>query len=124
MRVGPAKREQMAVHISSPHNQQIKDILRLDKRAEREQRRLTVVEGVREVTRALAAGVTPVAAYVCPERLADALHVAVAELEERCPLYTVTPEVFARLAVREESGGLLLVIPYLDTAPGRLRLPA
>ncbi len=113
----------MAVHISSPHNQQIKDILRLDKRAEREQRRLTVVEGVREITRALAAGVTPVAAYVCPERLADSLHAAVAALEERCPLYTVTPEVFARLVVREESGGLLLVIPFQDTTLGRLRLP-
>ncbi len=30
-------------------------------------------------------------------------------------LFEVTPDVFAKIAYRGESGGLLLVIPYLDT---------
>jgi TrmH family RNA methyltransferase len=107
--------------ITSPHNPHLKDALKLEKRSERLQRRLTLVEGVREVSRALAAGIVPVSAFVCPERVAqDALRGVLAQLarldaERRCHLFTVTPEVFARLAVREESGGVVLVMPFLDT---------
>jgi len=107
--------------ITSPQNPHLKDALKLEKRSERMQRRLTLVEGMREVSRALAAGVIPVAAFVCPERVEqDARHGVLAQLarldaERRCHLFTVTPEVFARLAVREESGGVVLVIPFLDT---------
>jgi TrmH family RNA methyltransferase len=113
----------MPSHISSPNNPQIKDVIKLDKRAEREERHLTVVEGTREVSRALANGVAPVAAYVCPERLADSAQALLRELERRCPVHTVTPAVYARLAVREESGGLVIVIPYLDTRLDRIHLP-
>jgi TrmH family RNA methyltransferase len=37
-------------------------------------------------------------------------------------LFEVTPEVFARLAYREGSDGLLLVIPYLDRALSQIPL--
>lgn len=111
----------MPTHLTSLHNPHIKDVLKLEKRSERAQRRLTVVEGAREVSRALAAGVTPVQAFVCPERVDQAaMHGVLAHLtrldaERRCHLFTVTPEIFSRLAVREESGGIVLVIPFLDT---------
>lgn len=110
------------MHLTSPHNPHFKDALKLEKRSERVRRRATLVEGVREVTRALAAGITPAEAYLCPERIdAPALGDVVAHLHRldaarRCRLFTVTPELFARLAVREESGGVVLVIPFLNTA--------
>ena len=112
----------MSTHLSSPHNPHFKDALKLEKRSERTRRRLTRVEGGREVSRALAAGIVPVEAYICPELVdAQALGSVLAQLHQldaarRCQLFTVTPELFARLAVREESGGVVLIIPFLETA--------
>jgi TrmH family RNA methyltransferase len=106
--------------ITSQQNPRIKEVSRLFKRATRDQRRLTVVEGLREAGRALDSGITPTEAYVCPalatgdkaEELASIVH----RLEDTpaTALFEVTPEVFARLAYREGSDGLLLVVPYLD----------
>ena len=115
----------MPESITSLQNPRIKEVARLEKRSERGERRLTLVEGAREVSRALAAGIVPVKAYVCPELVGPALHAAVAQLEHldhvrRTRLCTVTPAVFARLAVREESGGVLLVTPYLDVSLAHL----
>lgn len=116
----------MPTHLTSLHNPHIKEVLKLEKRSERARRRLTLVEGVREVSRALAAGVTPVEAYVCPERVEQAeMRAAFVQLvrldaARRCHLFTVTPEIFTRLAIREESGGIVLVIPFLDTQLDRL----
>jgi TrmH family RNA methyltransferase len=115
--------------ITSLHNPQVKQVARLEKRSERERERLFPVEGTREVSRALAAGHIPVAAYFCPQ-LADGheSQPLLRQLEQlqgsgRTRLYTVTPEVYAKLAVRESSGGVLLVLPYLQTALDALRLP-
>lgn len=119
----------MPTRLSSVNNPHVKDALKLEKRSERERRRLTLVEGVREVSRALAADIVPVEAFVCAERVErSSMGAAVAQLErldaERCcHLFQVTPEVFAKLAVREASGGVLLVIPYLDTSLAHLPRP-
>jgi TrmH family RNA methyltransferase len=120
----------MSTQITSPHNPHLKDALKLEKRSERARRRLTLVEGVREVNRALAAGIAPVEAYVCPERIDQGemrgvlAQLARLDAARRCRLFTVTPELFARLAVREESGGVVLVIPFLDTRLDHLPAPA
>lgn len=110
-----------AVQITGTHNPRIKELLKLEKRAERTQRRLTRVEGAREASRALAASVVPVEAYLCPELAvgpeAEYLFTRLEHLarERGTRLFTVTPEIFARLAVREESGGIVLVIPFVTT---------
>jgi RNA methyltransferase, TrmH family len=112
--------------ITSPQNRRVKDAIRLDKRGDRDSRRVTRVEGVREVAKALAAGVIPEEAFVCPEIARQpALQPALERLAEldasrQTRLYEVTAEVFARLAVREESGGAVLVVPYLDRDLGSL----
>ncbi len=120
----------MPTHLTSPHNPHIKSALRLEKRSERAQRRLTLVEGIREVSRALESGIVPVEAFVCTElvdhsRMGGALaQLARLDAERRTHLFTVTPEVFARLAVREESGGVVLVTPFLDARLDHLPLRA
>ena len=120
----------MTTEITSLHNPRVKDALKLEKRGERERRRLTLVEGVREVSRALAAGIVPVEAFVCPELVeTESMRAAVTHLERldagrRCHLFQVTPDVFAKLAIREASGGVILVIPYLDTSLAHLPQPA
>lgn len=122
--------KRMPVAITSPQNQRVKDLIKLEKRAARELRRVTLVEGVREVSRALDAGISPVEAYICPELATDPeLQPALRKLEEldaarRTTLYTITPEIYAKIAVREESGGVILVIRYRSTALDHLPLRA
>jgi TrmH family RNA methyltransferase len=109
----------MPLHITSLQNSRIKDLIKLAKHSERARRRVTVVEGERESSRALAAGVVPVEAYLCHvllneegSRIAEQL--ATLDAQRRTVLIQVTPEVFAKIAYRGESGGILLVVPYVD----------
>lgn len=105
--------------ISSVHNPKVKEVVRLAKRRERDAARLTVVEGVREIEMALTAGLIPAAGFVldAPETLAARIQ------QTGAPLYQVTPEVYAKLAYREDSGGILLVVPYPATTLATLKLP-
>ena len=119
----------MSLHISSVQNPRIKAVQRLTKRRERDKLSRTTVEGARECLRALQAGIAPVEAYVCPE-LAQSVDAgeALAQLRQleaagRSQLFTVTPALFKRLAYRDESGGLLLVLPYFACTLESLKLP-
>ena len=110
------------MHITSPSNPRIKNVVRLTtNRRHRDQEQLTVVEGSREVRRCLDAGVIPSEAYACPELISADDQEIVQRLATQYPTpntqyATVTPEVFAKIAVRADSGGILLVIPYTQTA--------
>jgi TrmH family RNA methyltransferase len=116
------------VKITSPHNQHIKDVVKLANRHERDARRVTVVEGVREVSRALENGVVPIEAYICPELAKrDTAQPIVYKLHEyeqnrQLPLFEVTPEVFAKMAYRDDSDGILFVVPYLQRTLEQLPL--
>ncbi|MFO7681203.1 MAG: RNA methyltransferase [Chloroflexota bacterium] len=109
----------MPVKISSLGNDCIKRVIKLKNRRFRDSQQQTVVEGSREVARALAAGIQPVEAYICPPLLKDLLAQETArtllEQAQTTPLkiFEVTPPVFQKMAYREESGGLLIVISYL-----------
>jgi TrmH family RNA methyltransferase len=105
--------------ISSLQNARIKELVKLAKRRDRDERRVTIVEGTREIGHALHAGIVPLEVYLCPELATGPEHQPlIARCEElarqrQTSLVTVTPAVFAKIAYREESGGLLLVIPYV-----------
>lgn len=109
----------MATLLTSLHNARIKNILKLNSRRHRDAREKTLVEGVREVERALQCGIVPHEAYICPELITTAEATAVwqqlqsLEEEGQLTLFTVTPELFAKAAYRGQSGGILLIIPYL-----------
>lgn len=118
----------MAIQISSAANPRVKETLALAKHAERARRRETVVEGEREVRRALAAGLIPHTAFVCPSLLSPTGLALAAQLRaldqaRRTLLVEVPPELFAKLAYRGDSGGLLLVIPYLAATLDSLTPP-
>jgi len=104
--------------IASPTNPRIKAVVKLADRRTRDAARRTVVEGVREVGLALAAGVAPVEAYVCPELIAGpeaeraARHLVGLAASGMTELFYVSPPVFEKIAYRGNSGGLLLVIAY------------
>jgi TrmH family RNA methyltransferase len=101
-------------------------LIKLAKRRDRDERRVTIVEGTREIGHALHAGIVPLEVYLCPElATGPANQLLIARCEElarqrQTSLVTVTPAVFAKIAYREESGGLLLVIPYVTQPLARL----
>jgi TrmH family RNA methyltransferase len=110
--------------ITSVHNPLVRSTLALSRRAERDARRLTVVEGVREVLAAVSR-VTPETVLVCRERLAPSLEPALIELDIRgCRMVQVSPAVFERLAYRDDSGGVVLVVPAFAMTLSRLSLPS
>lgn len=108
----------MPTPITSPQNGRIKNLVRLQNRRLRDAQQLMLVEGVREARLALANGFMPEEAYLCPELAKGVEATAVTDqllhLEKTgiCSLFTITPELFAKVAYRGESGGVLLLIPY------------
>ena len=108
----------MTLTITSPTNPRVKSVVRLADRRARDELRRTVVEGVREVGLALGRGVAPAEAYVCPELIAGAeaeaaaRHLVALAGAGMTELFYVAPAVFAKMAYRGQSGGLLLVIAY------------
>jgi TrmH family RNA methyltransferase len=109
----------MPIAITSLQNRRIKDLIKLGKHNERERRQVTVVEGERESSHAIAAGIIPIEAYVCMSLLNNhgrmvADQLAHLEARRQTQLFEVTPEVFAKIAYRGDSGGLLLVVPYAN----------
>jgi RNA methyltransferase, TrmH family len=108
----------MLAQISSLQNQRVKQLVKLNHRQQRDSEQRALVEGVREVTQALNAGLLPYEAYICPALIesaeAGALVASLARLAEqgKMDLFEVTTAVFQKIAYRGDSGGILLVIPY------------
>jgi TrmH family RNA methyltransferase len=110
-----AARPSQPDRITSLHNPRIKDVLRLqEKSAERRRQGLTLVEGYRELTNARQAGWAVATLFVCEELAGEAIAqelAAPARLVPRPYEYLpVSAAVFAKLAVRERSDGVLAVL--------------
>ena len=114
--------------VSSPQNPRIKQLLRLQqKSAERRALGLTLVEGLRELTIAIEAGVAVATIYTCPE-LASAtsfadLNTLFAGRPNAPEWFEVTRPVFEKVAYREGSDGLLAVLRTPARTLADLRLP-
>ena len=115
--------------LSSPQNPRIKQLLKLQqKSAERRALGLTLVEGLRELTVAVAAGVAVPTLYTCPELGGEAGTAAVHQLFAGLPhapeWFEVTRPVFEKVAYREGSDGLLAVLRTPARTLASLQLPA
>ncbi|CUS03591.2 putative rRNA methylase [Candidatus Promineifilum breve] len=111
------------ITITSTQNPHVKNVIKLNDRRARDEARRTVVEGAREVGLALGRGVVPVEAFICPELIdgpaaeTAARHLVTIGQTGMSEVFYVSPEVFAKMAYRGGSGGLLLVVAY---RPARL----
>ncbi len=115
--------------LSSPQNPRIKQLLKLQqKSAERRAQGLTLVEGLRELTVAVEAGVAVATLYTCPELGGEAGTAAVHQLFASQPhapeWFEVTRPVFEKVAYREGSDGLLAVLRTPARTLASLQLPA
>ena len=111
--------------ITSTTNPRIRAALALRDRRERERSGLTIVDGARELRRALDAGVEVVEAFACGSMLAgEDARVALTRLEAgSAPVHQVTVAAFARLAFGDRAEGLVAVIRAPDLGLERLAPP-
>jgi TrmH family RNA methyltransferase len=112
--------------LASPSNPRIKAAARLRDRRERDATGLTLVDGARELRRALDAGVAVVEAFVCEPLLAGADARAVLDALRRrdVPITTTTEPAFAKLAFGDRSEGLVAVVHAPSLALHDLVVPA
>jgi RNA methyltransferase, TrmH family len=98
--------------VASPSNPRIKATARLRDRRERDATGLTLVDGAREVRRALEAGVNVVEAYVCEPLLAgeDARAALDALAARDIPTTSTTEAAFGKIAFGDRADGLIAVI--------------
>ncbi len=111
--------------LTSTANPRVKAVARLRDRREREREGLTLVDGAREVRRALEAGAEVVEAFVHEPSLAgpDA-RAAFDLLEERAvPTRRANALVLAKLGFGERNEGLVAVVRIPPTDLGDLELP-
>jgi TrmH family RNA methyltransferase len=96
--------------ITSKSNPKIKNVVKLQKSSERREQNRIIIEGRREIERAVACGFVIDTLFVCNDILKESVDITANYIEE------VTLEVFEKIAYREGSDGLLAVaIPkYAD----------
>ena len=96
--------------ITSKSNPKIKNVVKLQKSSERREQNRIIIEGRREIERAVACGFIVDTLFIYNDILKESVNIAANYVEE------VTLEVFEKIAYREGSDGLLAVaIPkYAD----------
>jgi RNA methyltransferase, TrmH family len=113
--------------ITSRSNPRVRAAAALRDRSERDARGLTLVDGAREVGRALASRVTVEEAFVCEElvRGDDARATTEALRSSGVPIVAVRQSAFERLAFGDRSDGLVAVVrpPSLELETLAPRLP-
>lgn len=112
--------------LASPSNPRIRSAVRLRDRRERDASGLTLVDGARELRRALAAGVEVVEVFVCEPLLAgeDARGALDALAARGVAMTTTSQSAFAKLAFGDRAEGLVAVVRAPSLALDELRLPA
>jgi RNA methyltransferase, TrmH family len=110
--------------IESTKNPRLRAAAALRDRRERDRQGLTLVDGVREVRRAVEAGVDVVEAFVDVARLADADRELLHTLRASAgAVVEVAPAALARIAFGDRSDGIVAVVRIPETRIDALVLP-
>jgi TrmH family RNA methyltransferase len=93
--------------ITSAQNPKIKSLLSLEKPRERRKQGLFVIEGVKEIKMAVQAGHQIASLFFCEEIISKS-ELSILDVSDKT-LIPVSREVFDKIAIRENSGGVLAV---------------
>lgn len=115
----------MPQHITSRQNVRVKEVARLRSSRQRQRQGRFIVDGAREVLRALHAGIEIVETYVCESLLRDdEARQAAKELTANSAVTaTVTEGVFEKLCYGERADGVLAVARTPQRSLSQLQLP-
>jgi TrmH family RNA methyltransferase len=111
--------------LSSLANPRVKDVVRLRQRSHRDELNLMLIEGYRELKRALDNGYRPSQLFTCPEFFMGTHEGALIARarEARAEHVHCTRDVFAKMSARDRPDGLLAVGPQIRLRLADLRLP-
>jgi TrmH family RNA methyltransferase len=93
--------------ITSLQNTAVKNIVKLSKSRERKERQLFVIEGARELSLALQSGYQPTAVYLCREMFEKTKYPTLLDALPGEIVFDISPAVFAKVAYRENSDGIV-----------------
>jgi len=120
-----AKNMTDTIEITSLSNTSVKNVVKLRQRSHRDEQGLMIIEGYREITRALDNSHNPVELYYCEDFFTGKNETT---LMQRCTsagarLYKCTEPVFMKMAYRDRPEGLLAVAPQIRISLKQLQLP-
>jgi RNA methyltransferase, TrmH family len=98
--------------ITSLQNPKVKEVVRLRDRKDRDERDRFLIEGYRELKRAVDAGVQIETIFYCPEMFLSVNEEALIAAAH-CSAFACTPAVFNKLSYRDRPDGLLAVAPQM-----------
>jgi RNA methyltransferase, TrmH family len=113
-------------HITSRQNPRVKEAARLRTARARKQQGRFLIDGAREITRAAAAGIHCVEAFVC-EALCDSIdcqNAVDAVTSAKAEIFSVTADVYAKLAFGDREDGIIVVAETPQRRLQDLQLPA
>jgi TrmH family RNA methyltransferase len=123
----------MVTTVTSLDNPTVKLARALSKRRDRQRERAFVVEGVRALSEAVAAGAVPRAIFVARELLGaseaqERLLIALTDQREDGPgrhmrVLEVTPQVMASISETESPQGIAAILPFPESTPPRPGTP-
>ena len=109
------------MRIESPKNPQVKALVKLRERRTREREKRYLIEGAREVGRALSAGVELETLYVCEDFL-NAEGQEVLALADTLAHIHLSSIAFQKVSYRDAPDGLLAVAPMRETSLASLEV--
>jgi TrmH family RNA methyltransferase len=115
-----------SLRITSRQNPQVKDTVLLRNGHERRSQRRFILDGIREISRALAAGVRPLKAFICDElcQSIDCRQIKTALEASAAEVFQVSTDVYAKLAFGDRNDGIVVVAQTPQVTLNDLRLPA
>ena len=117
--------KQPAITITSPSNPRIKEIAKLRQRSHRDQAGALLIEGYREIKRALDNGYKPWDILTCPDLyMGSHENVLIDSCLDVGAVHTLcTPPVFEKISARDRPDGLLAIGPQIHKTLDELQLP-
>lgn len=114
------------LRITSRQNSRVKNAVQLRIGRERQRRRQFIIDGAREISRAIAAGIRCVEAYICHELCdsAESQSAINALRSTHVEAFEVTPDVFSKLAFGDRHDGLVVVAETPQRGLDELQLPS
>lgn len=111
--------------ITSLQNPRVKEVIKLDKRSHRDEQDIVVVEGFREVRRALDNQRQPFAHFYCPELFMGENDAPLVERSRElgAEMFECTREVFQKMTYRDRPEGHLALFNQSHTKLADLNLP-
>lgn len=113
------------LNIESTQNPRVKHAVKLRKAKVRKESGQTLVEGFREITRAMESGWNFIELYYCPELYLDmAADALVADLNKTgTPVFQCSENVFRKMSYRDSPDGFLALSPLVGKPLEELTLP-